>query len=88
MLLKQHLALRKDYEAKLSGEGHRLGRWNGVRTDKHAYCQSCRGRIRIYTTPRSNPNTAGGEIFSAADVRLIFVGEGSLLPVRACEKPW
>lgn len=87
MLPKQHLALRKDYEAKLARKGHRLGRWNDVRDDKTSYCQNCRGRIRVYLSLRSNPNIAGGQIFETADPRFVFVAEGSLLPVRPCPHP-
>lgn len=80
----EHLALRKRYESLLTDKGHTIGRWNGVLDDKTAYCQTCRSRVRIYGTLRSNPNTASGRIFATNKRDYVFVAEGSLLSPRAC----
>lgn len=83
----EHLALRKRYETLLVGKGHSIGRWNGVLDDKTAHCQSCRSRLRIYGTRRSNPNTDGGKIFDTSKRDYVLVAEGSLLTSRSCARP-
>jgi hypothetical protein len=83
----EHLALRKRYESLLTGKGHSLGRWNGTLEDKTTYCQTCRSRLRLYGTRRSNPNTAGGKLFDTSNPQHVLVAEGSLLSKRPCPHP-